>query len=80
VEGDASFSAWAIAFAPHYTLVWNQRRVRPMPRYPAAKVPPSCEKISIELAQQVLAESWGNISVAADGLAFQVAIFGSWFE
>jgi hypothetical protein len=39
-----------------------------MPRYPATKVPPSCENISIELAQQVLAESWGNISVAADAL------------
>jgi hypothetical protein len=39
-----------------------------MPRYPAAKVPPSCENISIELAQQVLAEAWGNISVAADAL------------
>jgi hypothetical protein len=39
-----------------------------MPRYPAAKVPPSCENISIELAQQVLAESWGNIAQAADAL------------
>ena len=39
-----------------------------MPRYPATKVPPSCENISIELAQQVLAESWGNIAHAADAL------------
>ena len=39
-----------------------------MPRYPATKVPPSCENISIELAQQVLAESWGNIAQAADVL------------
>jgi hypothetical protein len=39
-----------------------------MPRYPATKVPPSCENISIELAQQVLAESWGNIAQAADAL------------
>src|SRR6516162_3540511 len=39
-----------------------------MPRYPATKLPPSCANISIELAQQVLAESWGNISAAADAL------------
>src|SRR6516164_11109093 len=39
-----------------------------MPRYPATKAPPSCENISIELAQQVLAESWGNIARAADAL------------
>jgi hypothetical protein len=39
-----------------------------MPRYPATKVPPSCENIAIELAQQVLAESWGNIAQAADAL------------
>jgi hypothetical protein len=39
-----------------------------MPRYPATKVPPSCENISIELAQQELAESWGNIAQAADAL------------
>jgi hypothetical protein len=39
-----------------------------MPRYPANKVPPSCENISVELAQQVLAESWGNIALAADAL------------
>jgi hypothetical protein len=39
-----------------------------MPRYPAIKVPPSCENISIELAKQVLAESWGNIARAADAL------------
>jgi hypothetical protein len=39
-----------------------------MPRYPATKVPSSCENISIELAQQVLAESWGNIAQAADAL------------
>ena len=39
-----------------------------MPRYPATKVPPSCENISIELAQQVLAETWGNIAQAADAL------------
>ena len=39
-----------------------------MPRYPATKIPPSCENISIELAQQVLAESWGNIAHAADAL------------
>src|SRR6516225_3220686 len=38
-----------------------------MPRYPT-KVPPSCEHIPIELAQQVLAESWGNIAQAADVL------------
>ena len=39
-----------------------------MPRYPASKIPPSCENISIELAKQVLAESWGNIVQAADAL------------
>ena len=39
-----------------------------MPRYPAAKAPPSCENISIELAQQVLTETWGNIAQAADAL------------
>jgi hypothetical protein len=39
-----------------------------MPRYPATKVPLSCENISIELAQQVLSESWGNIAQAADAL------------
>jgi hypothetical protein len=39
-----------------------------MPRYPATKIPSSCENISIELAQQVLAESWGNIAQAADAL------------
>ena len=39
-----------------------------MPRYPATKAPPSCENISIELAQQVLAETWGNIAQAADAL------------
>jgi hypothetical protein len=39
-----------------------------MPRYPATKVPQSCENISIELAQQVLAESWGNIAQAAEAL------------
>ena len=39
-----------------------------MPRYPATKVPPICENISIDLAQQVLAESWGNIARAADTL------------
>jgi hypothetical protein len=39
-----------------------------MPRYPATKVPPSCENISIELAQQVLAESWGNVARAAGAL------------
>jgi hypothetical protein len=39
-----------------------------MPRYPATKIPPSCENISIELAKQVLAESWGNIARAADAL------------
>jgi hypothetical protein len=39
-----------------------------MPRYPATKVPPICENISIDLAQQVLAESWGNIAQAADAL------------
>jgi hypothetical protein len=42
--------------------------MKPMPRYPATKVPPSCANISIELAQQVLAESWGNIAQAADAL------------
>ena len=39
-----------------------------MPRYPATKVPPSCENICIELAQQVLAKSWGNVAQAADAL------------
>ena len=39
-----------------------------MPRYPATKVHPSCENISIELAKQVLAESWGNVARAADAL------------
>jgi hypothetical protein len=39
-----------------------------MPQYPATKVPPSCENISIELAQQVLAKSWGNIAQAAEAL------------
>jgi hypothetical protein len=39
-----------------------------MPRYPTTKVPPSCENISIELAQQVLTETWGNIAQAADAL------------
>ena len=39
-----------------------------MPRYPATKIPPSCENISIELAKRVLAESWGNIARAADAL------------
>jgi hypothetical protein len=39
-----------------------------MPRYPATKIPPSCENISIDLAKRVLAESWGNIAKAADAL------------
>jgi hypothetical protein len=39
-----------------------------MPGYPAAKVPPSCENICIELAKRVLAVSWGNIAQAADAL------------
>jgi hypothetical protein len=39
-----------------------------MPRYPATKIPPSCENISIELAKRVLAESWGNVSRAAEAL------------
>jgi hypothetical protein len=39
-----------------------------MPRYPATKIPPNCENISIELAKRVLAESWGNIARAADAL------------
>jgi hypothetical protein len=39
-----------------------------MPRYPTTKVPPSCENICIDLAARVLAESWGNISKAADTL------------
>jgi hypothetical protein len=39
-----------------------------MPRYPAPKIPPSCENISIELAKRVLAELWGNVSEAADAL------------
>jgi hypothetical protein len=39
-----------------------------MPRYPATKIPPSCENISIDLAKRVLAESWGNVSEAADAL------------
>jgi hypothetical protein len=39
-----------------------------MPRYPATKIPPSCENISIDLAKRVLAESWGNIAQAADAL------------
>ena len=36
-----------------------------MPRYPATKIPSSCENISIDLAKRVLAESWGNVSKAA---------------
>jgi hypothetical protein len=36
-----------------------------MPRYPATKIPSSCENISIDLAKRVLAESWGNVSEAA---------------
>ena len=39
-----------------------------MPRYPATKIPPSCENISIELAKRVLAESWGDVARAADAL------------
>jgi hypothetical protein len=39
-----------------------------MPRYPAPKIPSSCENISIEIAKRVLAESWGNIARAADAL------------
>jgi hypothetical protein len=39
-----------------------------MPLYPTPKVPPSCENIPIELAMRVLAESWGNVSKAADVL------------
>jgi hypothetical protein len=39
-----------------------------MPRYPEFKVPPSCDNISIELAMRVLAESYGNVSKAADVL------------
>jgi hypothetical protein len=42
--------------------------MKPMPRYPAPKIPPSCENISIELAKRVLAESWGNVSKAAHAL------------
>jgi hypothetical protein len=37
-----------------------------MPRYPATKIPPSCQNISMDLAKRVLAETWGNISEAAD--------------
>ena len=39
-----------------------------MPRYPATKIPPSCENISMDLAKRVLAETWGNVSEAADAL------------
>ena len=39
-----------------------------MPRYPATKIPPSCENISVDLAKRVLAEKWGNVSEAADAL------------
>jgi hypothetical protein len=39
-----------------------------MPRYPTARVPRSCENISIELAKRVLAESWGNVARAAEAL------------
>ena len=39
-----------------------------MPRYPATKIPPSCENISMDLAKRVLRETWGNVSEAADAL------------
>src|ERR1700761_4494984 len=39
-----------------------------MPRYPATKIPSSCENISIDLAKRVLAESGGNVSKAAHAL------------
>jgi hypothetical protein len=48
-----------------------------MPRYSATKIPPSCENISIELAQQVLAESWGNIARAAEALGIPSKDFRS---
>jgi hypothetical protein len=46
-----------------------------MPRYPATKIPPSCENISIELAKRVLAESWGNVGRAADALGIPTRDF-----
>ena len=39
-----------------------------MPRYPATKIPPSCENISIDLAKRVLTEAWSNVSEAADAI------------
>jgi hypothetical protein len=48
-----------------------------MSRYPATKIPPSCENISIELAKQVLAQSWGNIARAADALGIPSEDFRS---
>jgi hypothetical protein len=49
-----------------------------MPRYPAPKIPPSCENISIEFAKRVLAESWGNISKAAAALGVPSRDFRYW--
>jgi hypothetical protein len=49
-----------------------------MPRYPAPKVPPSCENIPIELAMRVLAESWANVSKAADALGVPSRDFRYW--
>jgi hypothetical protein len=49
-----------------------------MPRYPTPKIPPSCEKVSIELAMRVLAETWGNISKAADALGVPSRDFRYW--
>jgi hypothetical protein len=49
-----------------------------MPRYPTPKIPPSCENVSIELAMRVLAETWGNISKAADALGVPSRDFRYW--
>jgi hypothetical protein len=49
-----------------------------MPRYPTPKIPPSCENISIELAMRVLADTWGNISKAADVLGVPSRDFRYW--
>jgi hypothetical protein len=49
-----------------------------MPRYPAPKIPPSCENIPIELAMRVLAESGGNVSKAADVLGVPSRDFRYW--
>ena len=58
----------------------GSRGVTPMPRYPATKIPPSCENISIDLAKRVLTEAWGNVSKRPTRWAFRAVIFASWFE